>query len=74
MMLYVGENVSIVVPENKWNQYEVIEANEKFASLRCTYFMEPEDLGDAIVCNRIGQEICIAQYFSYKFMVNETLL
>lgn len=51
------------------NLYEVVSENEKYMDLRCVFFGEKEDLGDAIFCTYENQHISIAQYFGSHFKI-----
>jgi len=50
-----------------WNDYLVIHADDKYAVLKCVLFVRTEDLGDKIMCTRLGQEMWIAQFHAWKY-------
>lgn len=58
---------TIVELSDGWNQYQVLQADEKFALLKCAVFVREEDLGDQIMCTRQDQEIWIAQYHAVAY-------
>lgn len=65
--LKVGQRVEM--RDGEWNVYKVIEANNTHAKLKCIEFYDIEDLGDKIECYAVDQEIWIAQFFAYNFLL-----
>lgn len=52
----------------QWNEYLVLKVEERFAKLKCTMFVRPEDLGDGIMCTGPDEEIWVAQYHATGFV------
>lgn len=53
------------------NKYAVLAACEKYMHLECIDFIEEDDLGDGIMCQRKGSKFWVAQYHAGLFTVLE---
>ena len=58
---------TVVELSDGWNHFQVLQADDKFALLKCIVFVREEDLGDQIMCTRQDQEIWIAQFHAWKY-------